>query len=80
MDMAVGTAALVCVFVGVLVARVAQARQRDREDGGSGAAPFVGLMIMAVGLFFVMTVSLWLIFPALIVAEAARRLSHRTGA
>ena len=79
MDVAVGTIALVCVFVGVLIGRVSQARQRDRGERG-GASPFVGILIMAIGLFFAMNVSLWLILPALLVAEAARRLSHRAGA
>jgi hypothetical protein len=75
MDVAVGTTALVCVFAGVLVARIAQLRQRE-DDAHGGPAPLVGLLIMAVGLFFAMNVSLWLILPALAVAEVARRLSQ----
>jgi hypothetical protein len=80
MDAAVGAVALACVFAGVLVARIGLARARQEGPDVARASRYGGLVLMAVGLFFTMNVSLWLILPAFVVAEVARRLSHRAGA
>ncbi|RZS90035.1 hypothetical protein EV189_1817 [Motilibacter rhizosphaerae] len=77
MDAAVGGTALVLVFVGVVLARAGRARAREGDR--AVLLGYVGLVVMAVGLFFAMNVSLWLILAAMAVAEAARRLSVRAG-